>query len=537
MHEPWVRFEDEHVLVVVKPSGVNTHRADEHAQDGMYEWVQRQRPTEPLSILHRLDKGTSGLLLFGKSRLANQQIAAQFEGRTVTKRYELLVPSPRPGGRSGPDELRSDEPVRSGSSSHAGRSGDVAASTDLTRTRVGVAFEQFSAYPHTGRTHQVRIHSAGLGMPILGDERYGGAPSVRLFLHAGGLCFRHPDGDTIDLTDDPPPSFDRVLVAPHAHDVLAPELAAQAALEARVALFDPSETNAYLWIDRHHDGFPDVRVERFGDVVLALNYQADGAPLPPEWIKAWNEVASPIAVIEQRRPRGGGGGAAHAIRGSVPPRFEVTEMGRRYLVDFAASETSSGLFLDQRETRRRLAHTDLRGRSVLNAFGHTGSLSVAAASAGAETLTLDLSKRYLDWARDNLLANDLDPSDHDFIYGDALEWMDRLHKKGRVFDIVIVDPPSSSTSGGKGSKRWVVERDLHELVARGARMCAPGGTLFVSTNLRRMEWPRFLGHLSRGLDAAGRTGSVETQTVPLDHRCGPGDPAYLKAAWVQLDTA
>ena len=64
--EPWVRFEDEHLLAVDKPAGVNTHRPDVHAQDGMYEWVQRQRPGTSLAILHRLDKETSGVLLFGK---------------------------------------------------------------------------------------------------------------------------------------------------------------------------------------------------------------------------------------------------------------------------------------------------------------------------------------------------------------------------------------------------------------------------------------------------------------------------------------
>ena len=79
MAEPWVRFEDEHLLAVTKPAGVNTHRADTHAQDGMYEWVQRHRPAESLSVLHRLDKATSGLLLFGKSPTANRSLTAQFE--------------------------------------------------------------------------------------------------------------------------------------------------------------------------------------------------------------------------------------------------------------------------------------------------------------------------------------------------------------------------------------------------------------------------------------------------------------------------
>jgi 23S rRNA G2069 N7-methylase RlmK/C1962 C5-methylase RlmI len=80
----------------------------------------------------------------------------------------------------------------------------------------------------------------------------------------------------------------------------------------------------------------------------------------------------------------------------------------------------------------------------------------------------------------------------------------------------------------------VADRDLHELVTRAARVVAPGGTLFVSTNLRRMPWPDFLEHLHQGLRSAGRRGSIDTRTVPLDHRTGPGDPPYLKAAWVAL---
>ena len=247
------------------------------------------------------------------------------------------------------------------------------------------------------------------------------------------------------------------------------------------------------------------------------------------------EVGGVRAVFEQRRPRGGGGGTARLVCGTAGSRFEVTELGLRYRIDLEASATSSGLFLDQRETRRRLRSPALAGRTVLNAFAHTGSLSVAAASAGAETLTLDLSKRYLDWARDNLRANGIDPAEHDFIYGDAIEWMARLGKKGRTFDLVLIDPPSSSTTGGRGNKRWAVERDLHDVVTRGARLCAPDGTLFVSTNLRRMPWDLFLRQVGEGLDAAGRTGSIETQTLPLDHRSGPGDPPYLKAAWITLD--
>jgi 23S rRNA (cytosine1962-C5)-methyltransferase len=510
--EPWVSFEDEHLLAVTKPAGVNTHRPDSHAQDGMYEWVQRQRPAASLSILHRLDKATSGLLLFGKTPEANRSLSAQFEDRSVTKRYELLVDR---------DDRRPDAIDARGTIDGA------PADTHLEREQTGTRFERWTARPHTGRTHQVRIHATAAGLPILGDDEHHGAPSARLFLHAAGLGLQHPTAGPLDLRDGRPPSFERVLE----DDLAGAELAALVALEARRRLFDPADTNAHLWIDRHHDGFAGVRVERLGDVVRVLSY--GDQPLPREWLDAWSATVSPRAIYEQRRPRGGGGGPARLVAGEAHERFEVREIGARYLVDLTASATSSGLFLDQRETRRELRSADLTGKTALNAFAHTGSLSVAAALAGAEVLTLDLSRRYLEWAAMNLQLNGIDPGDHDAVYGDTADWLDRFAKKGRRFDLVLIDPPSSSTAR-KGGTRWVVDRDLHTLVGQAARVTAPGGRLYVSTNLHRMTWPTFLDHLDRGLAAAGRAGTVDTRTLPLDHRSGPGDPPYLKAAWVTL---
>ncbi len=529
MSEPWVCFEDQHLLVVAKPAGVTTHRADKLAQDGMYEWVQRQRPTDRLSILHRLDKATSGLLLFGKTTVANRALSAQFEGRSLAKRYELLAP--RDDNRA--PQLHCEVPVP------GGRQGTYTArpaSTDFHLDATGGELQRYTARPHSGRTHQVRIHAAALGMPIVGDDEHGGSLAARLFLHATGLRFDHPTVGGLELNLERPPSFDRVLAGAHGGLPTDPVIAAAVALESRDVLFDPADTNAYLWIDRHHDGFPDTRVERLGDVALVLRYGTTPSPSPDAYRAAWSEVAEVAAIFEQHRPKGAGE-PAQLVSGDHPARFEVTELGCRYLIDLEASPTSTGLFLDQRETRRELLGADLAGRTVLNAFAHTGSLSVAAARAGAETLSLDLSKHYLAWAADNLRRNDLDPDEHDFLYGDAMEWMERLAKKGRTFDVVLVDPPSSSTSRRRGASRWVADRDLHALVDHAARLCAPGGRCYISTNLHRMSWRRFTDHLERGLRSAARTGSIEPRTLPLDHRSGPGDPPYLKAAWIQLDAA
>jgi len=527
--DPWVVHEDEHLLAVAKPAGVTTHRADVHTQDGMYEWVQRQRPGASLSVLHRLDKATSGILVFGRSTATNRTLTAQLTERTVAKTYELLAAAGRGSGGVGSGGIiRADGPI-------AG----AAAVTELERQASGVGAQRYEARPHTGRTHQVRIHAAAAGLAIVGDTEHGGPPGARLFLHAAAMGLVHPDGSALSLLSERPASFDRLLSGDLAPDSAA--LHALVAHEARTALLDPADTDAHLWIDRHHDGLPDARVERLGEVALVLDYRDVTGPLPAGWLDALQQTIPLRGVYVQHRPRRGGGGPAVRVAGDAPARFEVVELGLRYLVDLEASATSSGLFLDQRETRRELLSSDLAGRTVLNAFAHTGSLSVAAARAGAETLTLDLSKRYLAWAEENLRLNGIDPADHDSIYGDALEWMDRLARKGRRFDVVLVDPPSSSTSGrsgrgsGRASVRWSVERDLGSLVERAVTLCAPGGTVYVSTNMRRLAWPRFLEHVAVGLAAAGRTATVETRTLPLDHRSGAGDPPYLKAAWLRLD--
>lgn len=516
--EPWVIHEDDDLLAVHKPAGVNTHRADTHAQDGMYEWAQRQRPDESLSILHRLDKATSGVLVFGKTPEANRSLTAQFEKRTVSKSYELLSTGDRGTARSTSCDLPVD---------------GAPAVTDFELDAEGAAARRYIARPRTGRTHQVRIHAEAMGIPILGDTDHGGQDAARLFLHAARLRLDHPRGRSLDLSSTRPASFDLLQAGDAAPS--SPSACALAAHEARAVLFDAADTDAYLWIDRHHDGFPDVRVERLGTVALVLDYRDGREALPAPWVEALHDALPIEAVYVQRRPRGGGGGSAVRLTGTTPASFDVVELGVRYRIDLDASATSSGLFLDQRETRRELLASDWRDTTVLNTFAHTGSLSVAAALAGAETLTLDLSKHYLDWARENLRLNDVDPAGHDFIYGDALEWMERLARKGRRFDVVIVDPPSSSTPRKKGAKRWSVDRDLHALVARAASLCAPGGSVYVSTNHRRMPWARFQQHVDRGLSAAGRTGSVDPRTLPLDHRTGPGDPPYLKAAWLRLD--
>src|SRR5580692_2934066 len=94
---PCVIFEDEHLLVVNKPAGLNTHSPAPFAGEGIYEWLRHREPRwAALAIIHRLDKETSGIMVFGKTAVANRSLTDQFTARGVRKIYRLLTARPLP---------------------------------------------------------------------------------------------------------------------------------------------------------------------------------------------------------------------------------------------------------------------------------------------------------------------------------------------------------------------------------------------------------------------------------------------------------
>jgi 23S rRNA (cytosine1962-C5)-methyltransferase len=249
---------------------------------------------------------------------------------------------------------------------------------------------------------------------------------------------------------------------------------------------------------------------------------------------------------------------------SAAQRFEVVENGVRYWLSFAEGY-SVGLFLDQRDNRRRLltgevarqfplvgraaraaraAHQGitadassptgpLTGLAVLNTFAYTCSFSVCAALAGATTVSLDLSRKYLDWGRDNFRLNGLDPDRHDFIYGDCFNWMKRLAKKGRQFGLVVVDPPTFSHSKQSGLFR--AEADYGRLVALALALLSPGGVLLACTNTARLRPDDFLAGVRSAVAQSGRRIEADHfAPQPTDFPTSRDEPAYLKVAWMRI---
>ena len=203
----------------------------------------------------------------------------------------------------------------------------------------------------------------------------------------------------------------------------------------------------------------------------------------------------------------------------------VLENGVRYGIDFAAGY-SAGLFLDQRANR--MALRQLAPRRVLNTFAYTCAFSVAAALAGAETVSVDLSKKSIDRGRENFELNQLPTSGHRFIADDVMDVLPRLERRGEKFDAIILDPPTFSR--GNRGRRWQVEQDLEKLVLAAFELAAPNASVLISTNCTRLD-RRALESVARFcLKSVRRGGEVHQEPPPPDFPAGAG----AQTLWVRL---
>jgi 23S rRNA pseudouridine1911/1915/1917 synthase len=227
-----VIFSDDHVIVVDKSAGLVVHPGAGHRSGTLVSGLLARFPdlaalmTDPTQagrpgIVHRLDKGTSGLLVVARTAEARQSLVSQLTARSVERQYLTLVAGTveadaglidGPLGRSDRDPTR----VRVQTGGRQAR----------TRYRVETRFAEpapatlLRCRLETGRTHQIRVHLASIGHPVIGDDRYGVAelkgwrplPPGRPFLHAARLAFDHPEsGERLSFSSPLPEDLLRVM--------------------------------------------------------------------------------------------------------------------------------------------------------------------------------------------------------------------------------------------------------------------------------------------------------------------------------------
>lgn len=203
---------------------------------------------------------------------------------------------------------------------------------------------------------------------------------------------------------------------------------------------------------------------------------------------------------------------------ALPLETEVSEGGVRYGLDFAAGY-SHGLFLDQRANRAAIRRQP--PRRLLNTFAYTCSFSVVAALGGAETVSVDLSKKSLERGRANFARNGVDAAaGHRFLVDDVLDVIPRLVRRGEQFDAVILDPPTFSR-GNKG-RVWKVEEHFAGLLAAVLPVVAPGGRVLLSTNSTLADAAMLETMARECLRAGGHRGAFHREPALPDFPPGHG---------------
>ena len=531
-------FEDRSLLVVDKPSGVPTQAARETDRDDLPARLrafltERDGGAPYLGIHQRLDRATSGLVLYTRDKAANAPIAKQLEGRTAQKTYLAAVEGYKGGARRlehrlGPlvDGRVSVVDARDRRGQEAITHVDVVA-REGRRALLSLRLE-------TGRTHQARAQLAAIGAPIAGDRLYGGARANRLMLHACAL----------DL-----PSLGRRFECPVPESLSAWVARGEVGLPAafgpaladalclRAALFE--QASAYRWVNGAGDELPGVVVDRYGDhAVLAVSSDEAAARA--------REIADALLVLgargvylklreraDQRQVDRDKNAPPLPIAGEpAEAELVVTEGELRFPVRLADG-LSTGLFVDQRDNRDRIRRLS-GGRRVLNLFSYTCSFSVAAARGGArEVVSIDLSRPALDRGRAAFEENGLDPAQHRFHHEDCVAWLGRARRRQERFGLVILDPPSFGTRSKRAT--FDVDRDYGRVAADALALLEPGGRLLAVTNHRKTSRER----MRRTLHEAARSAGAELRQLkdlpsPLDCPDGPDGPEPMKSFLVTL---
>lgn len=545
-----VLYEDEDVIAVHKPAGVPSQAADPDRPDDLVTRLRaflaaRDGKRDPYLGTHqRLDRDTSGVILFTKRSEVNAALAKQFEGRTLKKHYLAAV-------TRWPERMREatlDDVLRKGDGGRMeviavqrgrGRGGVVVGGGGgqraVTQVRVRTRKDDRALLElrlETGRTHQARVQLAHAGAPIAGDPLYHGALAPRLMLHAAGLELDHPrTGKRLVIRDEAPVDMADWVArgdrgASIYDDRAALERALALALERRwglghSALRDPEEqrTTAFRLVNEEGDALPGLAVDVYGDHLVAQLYVGG----------IWEDEARKQRVLDALHALGFAGiylklrpkqanvlvdtrrddlAPALPVRGEPTEAAEIVvrEEGVPYRVRLGDG-LSTGIFLDQRPNRR-LVRELAKGGHVLNLFSYTCGFSVAAALGGAtRTVSVDASVLALERGRSNFEAAGValggtgPNAAHSFVAEDAFAWLARAATKKERFDLVIVDPPSYSSTK---KRRFVAESDYDDLVALAVEVLSPHGKLVASCNHRGLSRSKLRRFVAAGMKTKGR---------------------------------
>lgn len=287
-----------------------------------------------------------------------------------------------------------------------------------------------------------------------------------------------------------------------------------------------ARSDAYRLVDDEADGLPGIVVDCYGEFAVLQTLSEAGARVAKDLARVLARGLPGLAAFRgvylKRRVKAD---LRHVSRETLAPELPIEgepapaelmvhEDGLSYAVSLGDG-LSTGLFTDQRDGRA-LVRREAAGARVLNLFAYTCSFTVAAARGGAkETTSVDVSQRALTRGARNLEHNGLAGPSHRILRADAVAFAARARRRGDLFDLVVLDPP---TFGTHGKSTFSVERDYPRVCEDALALLAPGGCLLAVTNHQGTSRGKLRRTVLFAADRLGlQGGQVTDLEMPEDH--------------------
>lgn len=512
-------YEDDNWLVVNKPTGLSTHAA-RTGDSGMVEWLELHQDRN-LYICSRLDKGTSGVLLFAKNRESSGRAQKIHETLQSTKKYHFISHHPIQGKSKKEKSWLMNKPL-------AGKE----CSTRFQLITSGNGFYCYEATITRGRTHQIRQHAALSGVPILGDDQYGGQSFPRLCLHCSLLKWPDIQGE---ITAPLPDSFSFLMQGKE-------QVILDAAVSWERRLGWPGVVcNSYRLIHRGELKLP-VSIDLYDSYLSITGFSdlLDSNQLKHELSPVFDYLATKVkwqgALLRQHVLNPHRKKLIHDVihwGEPIPEKILAHEHNLSFEVNINDSQ-HVGLFLDQRDSRRRINRV-ARSKRVANLFSFTCSFSAAALDGGAEVVfSVDLAGSALSRGKENFAINGLDQSGRGkFICEDACKWLSRQERKLTAdpssyayWDLIICDPPVFASSGkGRG---FHVEQQWPELARQIRLLLSDSGIALFANNHRSGNPSYYLQELEKHFSL------VTTLHPPMDFPILKNQPEHVRIYWCEV---
>ena len=294
----------------------------------------------------------------------------------------------------------------------------------------------------------------------------------------------------------------------------------QSALEYRKDFFADANTTAFRVFNGEGDGVGGLTIDYFDGFYLLTWYSLGIYEFKAEILEALQNSVTYKGIYQKKRFDSKGKYLDEkddfVCGDKAPAPLLVKENGVNFAI-YLDDGAMVGVFLDQREVRKAIREKYAKGKTVFNAFSYTGAFSLAAALGGAtKTTSVDLAKRSLPKTTEQFSANAIDLSKQDIIVEDVFNYFKYAVKKGLLFDLVVLDPPSFARSK---KHTFSASKDYVNLLKEAIQITKKGGIIVASTNSANFSMMTFSDFIAKAFKSLnGKYEVKERYSLPKDFR-------------------